>query len=95
MVQPIHSSLAGLDVTKDHILEMACIITDENLNLVAEVHNEPNNTCTEVVMDSSLGQQMTTYMYPTQVIITNMLIAGTADSITIVLLTVVLLIVTT
>lgn len=82
MVQPIHSSLAGLDVTKDHILEMACIITDENLNIVAEV-----------VMDSSLGQQVTTY--PTQIIITNMLIAGTADSITIMLLTVVLLIVTT
>ena len=65
-------------------MEMACIITDENLNIVAEV-----------VMDSSLGQQMTTYMYPTQIIITNMLIAGTADSITIMLLTVVLLIVTT
>ena len=78
MVQPIHPSLAGLDVTKDHILEMACIITDENLNIVAEVHIKLNNTCTEVVMDSSLGQQVTTY--PTQIIITNMLIAGTADS---------------
>ena len=46
---------------------MACIVTDENLNIVAEVHNELNNS--EVVM----GQQMT------QIIMTNMLNAGTAE----------------
>lgn len=28
---------AGLDVSRDHILEVACIITDKELNLVAEV----------------------------------------------------------
>ena len=50
---------------------MACIVTDENLNIVAEVHNELNNS--EVVMDNSWGQQMT------QIIMTNMLNAGTAE----------------
>ena len=39
-VYTIHLSPAGLDVVKEHILEMACIITDEGLNIVAEVHNE-------------------------------------------------------
>ena len=39
-VYTIHLSPAGLDVVKEHILEMACIITDEDLNIVAEVHNE-------------------------------------------------------
>ena len=38
-VYTIHLSPAGLDVVKEHILEMACIITDEDLNIVAEVHN--------------------------------------------------------
>ena len=28
---------AGLDVDKDHILEMACLITDGDMNIVAEV----------------------------------------------------------
>ena len=27
----------GLDVDKDHILEMACIITDGNLEIIEEV----------------------------------------------------------
>ena len=30
-------SCEGLDVEKDHILEMACVVTDEHLNLVKEV----------------------------------------------------------
>lgn len=29
--------MTGLDITKDHILEMACIITDGDLKTVAEV----------------------------------------------------------
>ena len=29
----------GLDVEKDHILEMACTITDEHLTIVEEVNN--------------------------------------------------------
>ena len=32
----VHTN-AGLDVEKDHILEMSCIITDQNLNKIAEV----------------------------------------------------------
>lgn len=28
--------MTGLDDTKDHILEAACLVTDENLNIVAE-----------------------------------------------------------
>ena len=31
------SSFVGLDIDKDHIVEMACIITDENLEIIAEV----------------------------------------------------------
>jgi len=31
-------SPAGLSVDRDHIMEMACIITDRDLNIVAEVH---------------------------------------------------------
>ena len=30
-------SSVGLDVDTCHIIEMACLITDENLNIVAEV----------------------------------------------------------
>ena len=30
---------AGLDVNRHHILEIACIITDKELNVVAEVHS--------------------------------------------------------
>ena len=45
-------SPAGLDVVKEHILEMACIITDEDLNIVAEVHNElSSSTSTEVMVE--------------------------------------------
>ena len=29
--------MTGLDVNNDHILEMACVITDANLNTVVEV----------------------------------------------------------
>lgn len=29
--------MSGLDVNTEHILEMACIITDANLNVLAEV----------------------------------------------------------
>lgn len=29
--------MTGLDTRKDHIMEMACLITDANLNIVAEV----------------------------------------------------------
>ena len=32
-----HTVREGLDVSKDHILEMACIITDGDLNIIAEV----------------------------------------------------------
>ena len=32
--------MSGLDVNTDHILEMACVITDENLQVVSEVKNE-------------------------------------------------------
>ena len=28
--------MSGLDIDKDHILEMACLITDKNLNIIAE-----------------------------------------------------------
>ena len=31
-------SLTGLDVEKCTIIEMACIITDKNLNIIEEVH---------------------------------------------------------
>ena len=33
----LHDS-PGLDVDTDHILEMACIITDGDMNIVAEVY---------------------------------------------------------
>lgn len=29
--------MTGLDIEKDQIIEMACIITDSDLNIVAEV----------------------------------------------------------
>ena len=29
--------MSGLDIEKEHILEMACLITDEDLNIIAEV----------------------------------------------------------
>lgn len=29
--------MTGLDIDKDHIIEMACIITDPDLNIIAEV----------------------------------------------------------
>ena len=29
---------AGLDIETCHIIEMACLITDENLNIIAEVN---------------------------------------------------------
>lgn len=29
--------MTGLDMNKDKIIEMACIITDEQLNIIAEV----------------------------------------------------------
>lgn len=31
--------MSGLDINKDHILEMACIITDKNLNIISESPN--------------------------------------------------------
>lgn len=31
--------MTGLDLSKDHIIEMACIITDKDLNVVAEVRS--------------------------------------------------------
>jgi oligoribonuclease len=31
--------MTGLDDTKDHILEAACLITDQDLNIVAEGPN--------------------------------------------------------
>ena len=30
--------ISGLDANVDKILEVACIITDENLNIIEEVH---------------------------------------------------------
>jgi len=30
--------MTGLDVEREHIIEMACIITDENLTTIAEVY---------------------------------------------------------
>lgn len=33
--------MTGLDVEKDQIIEMACLITDANLNIVAEVFPKP------------------------------------------------------
>ena len=30
-------NLPGLDVNRDHIMEIACVITDKQLNVVAEV----------------------------------------------------------
>ena len=29
--------MSGLDIDKEHILEMACLVTDTDLNVVAEV----------------------------------------------------------
>ena len=29
--------MSGLDIDKEHIIEMACIVTDHNLEIVAEV----------------------------------------------------------
>ena len=29
--------MSGLDVEKEHILEIACIVTDKELNVIAEV----------------------------------------------------------
>ena len=29
--------MTGLDVNKDHIIEMACIVTDANLKVIEEV----------------------------------------------------------
>jgi oligoribonuclease len=29
--------MSGLDIEKEHILEMACLVTDTDLNIVAEV----------------------------------------------------------
>ena len=31
--------MTGLDVEKDHIMEMACIVTDRHLNIIAEGPN--------------------------------------------------------
>ena len=39
--------MTGLDINKEHIIEMACIITDKNLNLIEEgpdiVINQPDS----------------------------------------------------
>ena len=29
--------MTGLDVKKEHIIEMACLVTDQDLNIIAEV----------------------------------------------------------
>ena len=29
--------MSGLDIEKEHILEMACLVTDADLNIIAEV----------------------------------------------------------
>lgn len=29
--------MSGLDIDTDHILEMACLVTDADLNVIAEV----------------------------------------------------------
>ena len=52
---------------------MACIVTDENLNIVAEVHNELNYYDRYYLR---AGKEDVS----TQIIMTNMLIAGTAES---------------
>ena len=36
--------MSGLDVNKEHILEMACIVTDANLDIVAEVRVNKSHT---------------------------------------------------
>lgn len=33
--------MTGLDIEKDQIIEMACIITDSDLNVLAEVNKKP------------------------------------------------------
>lgn len=33
------SQMTGLDIDKDQIIEMACIITDSDLNIIAEVRD--------------------------------------------------------
>ncbi len=38
--------MTGLDVEKEHIIEMACLITDKDLNIVAEVKIF---TCTSIL----------------------------------------------
>lgn len=46
--------MSGLDVTKDHILEMACLITDGQLNLIAEVSLPvPPHLCSSICMTKS------------------------------------------
>lgn len=34
--------MTGLDIDKDQIIEMACIVTDAELNILAEVRWEPS-----------------------------------------------------
>ena len=35
--------MTGLDADSDHILEMACLITDSQLNIIAEVNRHYEN----------------------------------------------------
>ena len=59
--------MTGLDIEKDHIIEMACLITDKNLNIVAEgpelvihqsdkVLDEMNDWCKTTHSKSGLTQ---------------------------------------
>lgn len=44
--------MTGLDIEKDHILEIACVVTDENLNIIAKgpniIINQPDSILNEM-----------------------------------------------
>lgn len=49
--------MTGLDINKDHILELACIITDSELNIVAEAPELIINQPLEIL--NSMGEWCT------------------------------------
>lgn len=45
--------MTGLDIEKDQIIEMACLITDSDLNILAEVGWSLESMCTGVPLITS------------------------------------------
>jgi oligoribonuclease (3'-5' exoribonuclease) len=53
--------MTGLDVRRDHIMEMACLITDAQLNLVAEVqftHHQALNSHHQALTHSLISREL-------------------------------------